>query len=215
MLILLTGFLAALFQLGLAVLGWGGLTAFFAHPAFIVLVAVTFALCVVALFTKANLSTGEQEDRSNRWVFVAFAVLAVLLAWLPAYTDRLDRWVIDGAAMRWTGIAVYILGGVLRLWPVFVLGRRFSGLVAIQPDHSLATTGPYRHIRNPSYLGLLLGSLGWALVFRSIAGIAITALLLIPLVARINAEERLLAARFGATYAGYRGRTWRLLPGIY
>jgi len=30
---------------------------------------------------------------------------------------------------------------VLRLWPVFVLGNRFSGLVAIQPGHTLVTSG--------------------------------------------------------------------------
>ena len=47
-------------------------------------------------------------------------------------------------------------GGALRIWPVFVLGRRFSGLVAIQPGHTLVTTGIYSVIRNPSYLGLLI-----------------------------------------------------------
>lgn len=215
MLILLTGLLTALVQLGLAVLGWGGFAAFFAHPPFIVLVVAILLMCVAALFTDANLSTGEQEDRANRWVLAAFAVLALVLAWLPAYTDRLNRWTIDGEATRWIGIALTILGGVLRLWPVFVLGRRFSGLVAIQPGHTLVTTGLYRHVRNPSYLGMLVGSLGWALVFRSVAGVIITALLLVPLVARMHAEERLLAARFGAEYAAYRARTWRLLPGLY
>ncbi|HVW68609.1 MAG TPA: isoprenylcysteine carboxylmethyltransferase family protein, partial [Steroidobacteraceae bacterium] len=107
------------------------------------------------------------------------------------------------------------IGGVLRLWPVFVLGRRFSGLVAIQPQHELVTTGIYRFVRNPSYSGMLLGALGWALTFRSWLGVLITALLLIPLLARIRAEERLLAEHFGVEYASYRNRTWRLVPGIY
>jgi protein-S-isoprenylcysteine O-methyltransferase Ste14 len=213
--VLLIGFLTALIQLGLAILGWGGFAAFFAHTPFVILVAATLVMCAAALFTEGNLSTGEQEDRGNRWVLAAFAVLGLLLAFLPAYIDRLNRWTIDGEATRWIGLVVFVLGGVLRLWPVFVLGRRFSGLVAIQPDHCLVTTGLYRHIRNPSYLGLLLGSLGWALVFRSIVGVVITALLLVPLVARIRAEERLLAARFGAEYAAYRARTWRLFPGLY
>lgn len=42
-----------------------------------------------------------------------------------------------------------------------VLGKRFSGLVAIQPGHMLVTGGIYRHIRNPSYLGLLVNSIAW------------------------------------------------------
>lgn len=215
MVVLLTGFLAAFLQLGLAILGWGGFAAFFSHPALTAMAISVVAMCVAALFTSGNVSSGEREDRGNRWVFVAFGVLAILLAYLPAYTDRRDIWTIDGETTRWIGFATGILGGVLRLWPVFVLGRRFSGLVAIQRDHELVTTGIYRYIRNPSYLGLLTGSLGWALAFRSGIGIFITALLLIPLIARIRAEERLLASHFGAEYENYRARTWRLLPGVY
>ena len=98
---------------------------------------------------------------------------------------------------------------------MFVLGKRFSGLVAIQPGHTLVTTGIYTTIRNPSYLGLILGTLGWALVFRSIVGIVLTALILIPLVARMNAEENLLREHFGAEYDAYWARTKRLIPWVY
>ena len=56
-------------------------------------------------------------------------------------TDRLDFLTFGGEGVRWIGVALYAVGGVLRLAPVFVLGRRFSGLVAIQPDHRLVTTG--------------------------------------------------------------------------
>ena len=56
-------------------------------------------------------------------------------------------------------------GGALRLWPVFVLGHRFSGLVAIQRGHTLVTTGVYSVIRHPSYLGLLVSSLDGLLRF--------------------------------------------------
>ena len=106
-------------------------------------------------------------------------------------------------------------GGLLRIIPVHVLRRRFSGLVAIQPGHTLETTGIYGVVRNPSYLGLLIGSLGWVLTFRAGVGVLLVASLLVPLVARIRAEERLLRSHFGAEYQAYCARTWRLLPRIY
>jgi len=201
--------------LGLAILGCGGFDAFFANPARIALVVVTAAVVVAGLLSSANLSTGEREDRSNRWIIGALGLIGLLSAWLPAYSDRKEFWVIDGDAIRWFGVALYAGGGALRLWPVFVLGRRFSGLVAIQPGHTLVTDGIYRVIRNPSYLGLLILSLGWALAFRSGAGVLLAALNIPPLIARMNAEERLLHAQFGKEYEAYRARTWRLLPGLY
>ena len=91
-----------------------------------------------------------------------------------------------------------------------MLGRRFSGLVAIQPGH-----GIYGVIRHPSYLGLLVSSLGWALTFRSGVGLLLTALMIPPLVARIRAEERLVQTQFGEEYELYRTRTSRLIPGLY
>lgn len=201
--------------LGLAILGWGGIAAFFANPARTVAAIVVVVLTGVAMFSGGNLSAGIREDRANRWVLVAFGVLGLLGAYLPAYTDRKEFWTIDGDTIRWVGVVLLAAGGALRLWPVFVLGHRFSGLVAIQPGHRLVTTGIYGVIRNPSYLGLLVASLGWALVFRSGVGVLLTALTIPPLVARITAEERLLRGHFGAAYEAYFSRTWRLVPGLY
>ena len=201
--------------LALAVIGKGGVDAFFSHPALVTLAVVTVVMTVAALFSSGNLSPGEREDRGNRWVLVVFGVIGLLSAWLPAYTDRKEVWTIDGDTVRWIGVVLYALGGVVRLWPVFVLGRRFSGLVAIQPGHQLVTDGIYSVIRNPSYLGLLVRSVGWALAFRSLVGVLLALLMLVPLIARIRSEEVLLRSQFGAQYDEYRSRTWRLIPGLY
>jgi protein-S-isoprenylcysteine O-methyltransferase Ste14 len=88
-------------------------------------------------------------------------------------------------------------------------------LVAIQPGHTLVTTGIYRIIRHPSYLGLLVNSLGWALAFRAGVGVLLTTLLMLPLLARIRAEEALLRTQFGGEYEAYCARTARLIPGLY
>jgi protein-S-isoprenylcysteine O-methyltransferase Ste14 len=199
----------------LAVLGWGGVGAFFSHPARTAVAIVTVALSVAGLFSGVNLNPGVREDRANRWVLVAFLALGLLAGYLPAYTDRTELWTLDGDTVRWLGVGLFAAGGVLRIWPVFVLGRRFSGLVAIQPGHTLLTTGIYRVIRHPSYLGLLVNSVGWALTFRSAVGVLLTALMVLPLLARIRAEETLLRTQFGAEYDAYRARTSRLIPGLY
>jgi len=196
-------------------MAFGGWTAFFSHPALIGLAAVTLGLIFLVPFTSGNLSSGEKEDRGNRWVLTAFSLIALASAIVPAYTDRIGMWTIDGEGTRWVGVTLYALGGALRLWPVFVLGFRFSGLVAIQPGHTLETQGIYSKVRNPSYLGMIILMLGWGLAFRGWAGVVIALLLLAPLNARMKAEERLLREHFGAEYDAYVARTWRLVPGVY
>ena len=177
--------------------------------------AATIALGVASLFTEGHIGAGVREDRSNRWVIAALGVLSFVDAFLPAYTDRIDFLTFGGDGVRWVGFLLYSVGGALRLAPVFVLGRRFSGLVAIQPEHRLATDGLYGVIRHPSYLGLFVSVLGWACAFRSGVGVVIAVMMLFVLLARIDAEERLLSETFGAEYEAYRARTWRLVPYIY
>lgn len=201
--------------LWLAILGGGGFSAFFSNPARTALAIVTTALGVASIFVGGSLSPGLREDRSNRWVIFAFLIIGLVAAYLPAWSDRQGFWRLDGEAVRWLGVTLVAGGGALRLWPVAVLGHRFSGLVAIQPGHRLVTSGLYSRIRHPSYLGLFITALGWGLAFNTGVGVLLALLNIPPLVARMNSEERLLSSEFGAEYDAYRARTARLIPGLY
>jgi protein-S-isoprenylcysteine O-methyltransferase Ste14 len=202
-------------SLGLTILGMGGVAPIFSHPPLMALAVVVCLLLVASTFTSGNLSSGEREDRGNRWVLAVFGVLQLMVAYLPAYTDRIGFWTIDGDSVRWLGVVLFAAGGVLRMWPVFVLGRRFGGLVAIQPGHALVTDGIYGIIRNPSYLGFIINTLGWGLAFRSMVGVILAALHIPPIVARIRAEEAMLRMQFDGEFDRYSDRTYRLIPGLY
>ena len=135
---------------------------------------------------------------------------------MPASIERKAWWwLLDGDTIRWLGVFLYVAGGALRIWPVFVLGRRYSGLVAIQPGHEPVTNGSYGFIRHPRHRGMIILMLGRALAFRSGPGVIIVALIIPPLLARIRSEEALLRIQFGEQYDAYRRRTSRLIPCIY
>lgn len=197
------------------ILAWGPWREFFSHLARAGTVVVSLLLSFAACFSEANFSSGRREDTGNRWILLPFLIYGVLLAWLPPYADSRDILTVDGDAVRYLGLLLYTVGGVLRVAPVFVLGRRFSALVAIQEKHELVTDGFYGVIRHPSYLGAALLVLGWTLVFRSGLGLLLLPIALWLGVARINAEEALLASEFGQSWEAYRQRTWRLIPWLY
>ena len=60
-----------LVYLWLAVLGCGGFAAFFDHPARTILAVASIVMASAAFLSDANLSSGEREDRSNRWILPA------------------------------------------------------------------------------------------------------------------------------------------------
>jgi protein-S-isoprenylcysteine O-methyltransferase Ste14 len=196
--------------------GRGDWVAFFQSPARVGALVVSLALSAVVMFSDfGGMNPGKKEDRGNRWIFGPFIVLAFGMAALPAYLDGSSRWTTDEAVTPYVGLALLTLGGALRLAAVFVLGRRFTGLVAIQEGHRLQTGGLYRYIRHPSYTGLLLYMAGYVLVFRCWLGLLLVAGTLAVLLARMNAEEALLESEFGEEYASYRRHTWRLVPWVY
>jgi protein-S-isoprenylcysteine O-methyltransferase Ste14 len=170
---------------GLAIIGGGGFHLFFSHRALIALVAALVALSTVAFFAGGNLALACVRLAATAWIIPVFMIIGFLNVYLPAYTDRKELWTIDGDTIRWLGVVLFAAGGAFRIWPVFVLGQRFSGLVAIQPGHALVTSGVYGVIRHPSYLGLLINSLGWSLAFRSGVGVILTLLLVPPLISTV------------------------------
>lgn len=205
----------AVSYLGLAVLGEGGFHRYSSVPARRALAVVILLATLVAFFAGGSVGGAKREDRGNRWVLAVLVILGLVDGFVPALTDRLNLGVWNGDTSRWAGVALVALGCVVRIWPVFVLGNRFSAGVAIQEGHQLETRGPYRLIRNPSYLGIIMIMVGWALTFRSLLGLAMAVLVVPFLVVRIDAEERILREEFGSAFDEYVARTKRLIPGIY
>ena len=214
--IIIISTISVIVQLALTILAWGDWASFFAHPARTWLVIGSFLLLIAAWFSgSSGISGGEKHSTASKTILYAFGVLLVLLTLVPPYCDRRDIWVIDGDAALYFGLFSFFAGSILRLAAVFVLGRRFSGLVAIQPGHQLKTDGLYRYIRHPSYTGLIASMIGYVLIFRSMIGLLLNVLLFLFLVSRMNDEESFLEAHFGDEYRNYRLRTRRLVPFVY
>ena len=148
------GVLTTLLYLWLAVRGSGGLAAFFRHPARTGVAVASVLMASAAFCSDANLSSGEREDRSNRWIFLPLLTIGLLSGFLPAYTERKGWGILDGEIVRWLGLSLYVSGGALRIAPVFVLGRRFSGLVAIQPGHRASHRWNLRRCPSPELSGI-------------------------------------------------------------
>jgi protein-S-isoprenylcysteine O-methyltransferase Ste14 len=114
-----------------------------------------------------------------------------------------------------TGFAIFGAGMALFALAVAYLKKAFLGDVEPVTDR-LVTTGPYRFVRHPLYLGMLVAAFGVAVAFRSVWGLSITLAVFAPAgLWRARLEEQALARRFGEEWERYARRTRFVLPLIY
>jgi methyltransferase len=92
-----------------------------------------------------------------------------------------------------TGIAVFLAAKLLKWWAILSLGRFWSFHVLVLPGVPLVTSGPYRLMRHPNYVGLMGEIAGVALMMRApFTGVGSAVVFGALLIARIRVEERLL-----------------------
>jgi protein-S-isoprenylcysteine O-methyltransferase len=114
------------------------------------------------------------------------------------------------------GVVIFATGLVLRWWSIVHLGRFFTVDVAIADDHRVIDNGPYRWVRHPAYLGVLVAFLGLGVCLGNWVSLAaLTLPILGAFLRRIAVEEAALTAALGEDYRAYARRTRRLLPYLY
>lgn len=107
-------------------------------------------------------------------------------------------------------LAVALGAQALRWWAVATLGERWSARVIVVPGAAPVTGGPYRFLRHPNYLAVVLEMAAVPLVHGAwLTALAFSALNAALLSVRIPAEERALGTEYAEAFEGRR----RLVPG--
>ena len=141
---------------------------------------------------------------SRLWVAAQFGILALMLAWPTPERVR-----------PWWALALLAAGALLVLW-VFWHNRPGNFNIVPEPKAGahLVTTGPYRWVRHPMYVALLLFMAGVAGTTTSAAEWVFWLALLVVLNFKAAMEERLLRDTW-PDYTAYCGRTKRFVPGVW
>jgi len=143
----------------------------------------------------------------NRGAILSLGALLLVVFGHPAFNG-----------IFWAGIAIAVLGELVRVWAV-----GYSG-VTTRADHVtapfLVTAGPYAYVRNPLYVGNFITAVGFAMAFVSgMAALPATVLVVITLGLMVATyaiiipyEEAYLASTFGEPFAVYVRTVPRVIP---
>jgi protein-S-isoprenylcysteine O-methyltransferase Ste14 len=155
---------------------------------------------------------GGHETRSDRIpVLTNFAAFGLFMPLLVLC--RMNPRGPAALALAAMGCLLAAVGAAVLLRSRLELGSAWSLVAKADEATGLVTTGPYRLVRHPVYLGLLMLASGEALAFGSwpaalvlLTGIGPTFLW------RAVREERVLRLTFGERFDSYRKQTRMIVP---
>jgi protein-S-isoprenylcysteine O-methyltransferase Ste14 len=180
-----------------------------------ILVILSWAVFVTywiagSLKTRAN---AEKEPFLSRSITLLMEFAGYLLVFAPINFGVLRFHVIPrtipsallGVACTWAGIGIAI-------WARYHLAEYWSARITIKEGHQLIRTGPYTHLRHPIYTGLILATLGSAIVidqWRCVLGVC---LVTVGYCFKAKREEAMLEKQFGEAFQEHRKHTGFLCP---
>lgn len=189
-------------------------------PFRLALIVLAAVFMPIGAYHRFRADTGEKIDRWQEGIVILFGLRLTAAA---AFTSGI-AWLINPAwmawshlpipaAIRWAGVGSAVAGAILFVWAIHNLGKNLTDTVITRQQHYLVTTGPYRYVRHPFYVAVVLGLVGTSLAmanwFYMLAGGIVWFAFLLP---RTRIEERNLIARFGDDYRNYMNRVGRFWP---
>ncbi len=147
------------------------------------------------------------------WLFPFMAAVHVGLLTLPL----LEVLLLDVPFRPWLAMAsgaVLVAATALRVWTLWTIGRAWNVRVVVPDEAQIATHGPYRWIRHPNYLVVILEILALPLLHGAVLSAVLLSILNgLVLARRIATEEA--ALRQVPAWVDAMGDRKRLIPGVF
>ena len=143
--------------------------------------------------------------------------VAMMIMWIVAGLDLRYRWSSGiGPVAQIGAMLIVIAGYALVVWATGV-NAFFSQVVRIQTErgHTVVSSGPYRYVRHPAYVGMILVVLGAPIMLGSWWALIPGVISAVLMIVRTALEDRTLQAELPG-YAEYAQRVrYRLVPGVW
>ena len=187
---------------------------------------ITLFGCVginLVILLKTNPEVIEERSHFNRgakkWDVVITSVATVFIVATVAVAGIDERYSWCGPlGLGWlcVGIIQFVVGDLFFLWAMTV-NKYFSKLVRIQTErgHKVVTSGPYRIVRHPGYLGWSVMWIGTPLILDSLLAFIPAVLSIILMVVRTELEDNTLRRELPG-YLEYVSRVgYKLVPWVW
>jgi len=154
--------------------------------------------------------------RWDKFLVFAFGITGFYILPVVIGLDIRFQWSYLGFYSTIAGVVLFLLGSIFLHWAMIV-NTHFETTVRIQKDrnHQVITTGPYKIVRHPGYVGAILWAVAAPLIIGSVVGLIPAGIACFLLLIRTSLEDKTLHSELNG-YAEYTERVrYRLFPGIW
>jgi protein-S-isoprenylcysteine O-methyltransferase Ste14 len=147
----------------------------------------------------------------------SYSYLTLFITLPVAGLDRRFRWSLESnLLLQIISLIIALVGYVLIIWAM-ASNRFFSRIVRIQKDrgHSVISTGPYRYVRHPGYVGMFLFALMTPLTLGSLWALIPGGLAACVILMRTALEDRTLLEELEGYDEYAQQIRSRLIPGVW
>lgn len=159
----------------------------------------------------------EGTKQFDKYIILTYFIVAIVITPLVAGIDRRFNLIeILPFFYLYIGIILYIFSAVFSTWPM-LHNPFFEGTVRIQKEknHSVINTGPYKIVRHPGYLGMLLGSISLPLALGSVLAFIPLFIMIILIFVRTYYEDTTLQKELTGYTEYCKEVKYRLIPFIW
>jgi protein-S-isoprenylcysteine O-methyltransferase Ste14 len=162
---------------------------------------------------RAQFKSARPWDEAIMLFITPLPFIAMILAGLDVRFGWTEGFPLSA---QFLGLMFTILGYGLVSWAM-VSNKYFSSTVRIQTerDHRVVSGGPYRYLRHPGYLGMIMASLAMPILLGSFWALIPMLLLGAGYVARSALEDRTLKAELNGYEAYAKQTRYRLVPWLW
>ena len=165
----------------------------------------------------SHLKKQSKQEKKSFFFILQFILIIIVLNFI---LGLLNIGILESEQTRlffnYIGITLYVIGLSLRYISIIHLGRFFTRHVAVSDTHELISSGPYKILRHPLYLGLFLLSTSVPLFFSNILLTPLAYVLMgYILNHRMVLEEHILETNLGQTYSTWKRSRYKFIPFIY
>lgn len=189
---------------------------------FLFLYAVAVTAVVVWLkkndpeLLKERMTRKKDAKTWDKIILMIYSVLVMILLVLAGFDAIRYKWTHMPVEVKVLGFLGFIPAFLLVFWTM-TQNRYLSEVVRIQEErgHEVCKTGPYRYVRHPMYVGVIIFIICLPLALGSFLALSLSILIVLVFVIRTSLEDKTLQNEL-AGYKEYAGQVrYKLIPGIW